>query len=235
MLHDCKQETVNVIQLGRLKTSEVNQVLFLANQIQKTFIFDFKSDKNLILNDSFKLPNGGFDLCKAIKKNIRKNRYNALSKPIIFLTEEPFGSPEHATEPGWFFFSSQENDYDKKISIISTQPLEALPKQRTLQSYLFMMFATFILTTYGELAFHSDLRGCPLDFCDELKDAENCLRYGRICEECERILQTKLRQKLISLEKIGAAIRLLNRSVSRKYCFVLMPFNDKFRLCTEFT
>lgn len=229
MIHDCRRETISVVQLGQgLNSTAVDQTLLLANQIQRSFYFDRRAEV-LPLLDTYKLPNGGFDLCEAGKSLLLSKKYKKLPRPLILVSAVPFGEREHGDEPGWFFIYSQEIDYDPLVSIMSTQPLEVLPRTRTLQHYLLLMLATDILSKYADLGYHQETRGCLFDYCDELKDMENCFRVGRLCDECERQLQNKIRRSQISLDKIAAAIRLFNRAVARKYCFVVMPFRDELK------
>jgi hypothetical protein len=226
MLHNCQQEKIAVVKIGRLDYGAVSQALYFANQVQRTFYFDF-IETDLPLDDRYKLPNGGYDFDGACKQLLKTRSYRQLPRPLILMTAEPIGDTEFSSEPGWFYFSAGEEAYDPEVSIISTQPLEELPKTRTLQDYLFMMLSTHILSTYGNMAFHKEIRGCFLDYCDELIDAEHSLVAGRLCHICEQELQKRMRQTLISVEKVAAALRLMNKAVSRKYCFVVMPFDKK--------
>jgi len=233
MIHDCQRKTVSVIQLGQgINSTVVDQTLYLANQVQRSFHFELRKEV-LPLFDTYRLLNGGFDLCEAGESLLHSRKYRKLPRPLILLSSEPFGEQEHGHEPGWFFFYSQEEDYDPQVSIISTQPLEVLPKTRTLQHYLLVMLAMDILTKYADMGYHQETRGCLFDYCDELKDLENCFRIGRLCDECERVLQNRIRRSQISLDRVAAAIRLFNRAVGRKYCFLVMPFSDEFKLVYE--
>ena len=230
MIHNCQCETITVVRLGSLDTSEVDQALHLANELQNAFYF--KSELHglrLPLDEKYKLPNGGYDLCGAVKNLLLKDKkYRKLPRPLIVISSAALGDPDHPSEPDWFYFSSQEDEYDPKVSIISTQPLSALPRTRTLENYLLMMLSTYILSDFANVPYHRNIRGCLLDYCDELKDAENALQTAQICDECEVQLQKRLRQNQISMERIAAAMRLLNRAAGRRYCFVMMPFNDTF-------
>jgi hypothetical protein len=229
MIHNCESQIINVFRLGRLDTSEVEQALHRANDVQHSFQFKFDFyGKRLPLDEVYRLPNGGYDLCGAVEKLLKSTQYRGLPRPLIILSAEALGDPDHAREPGWFYLSSQEDEYDPKVTIISTQPKSTLPKTRTLESYLFMMLSIYILTTFADASFHLNSRGCALDYCDELSDLENCFKVGDLCVDCQTQLQKSTRQNKISLEKVAAARRLLNRAVGCKYCFVLMPFNRRF-------
>ena len=148
MLHDCNQKTINVIKIGNLDTTTAYRVLLMANQVQKAFHFEYIPEIELTLEQKYKLPNGGFNISAALKKQLKLSRYKNIPRPIIALTSDPLGEIEHANDKDWFFFSSQEDDWDKSVTIISTQPLSALPKHRTLENYLFMMFSTYIFSYY---------------------------------------------------------------------------------------
>lgn len=227
MIHDCNKKIISVIKLGKLPIDEVTQVLFLANQVQKKFLFEY-SNEELPLDEKYKLENGGYDLCRATKSLVSKSKYRKLSRPLIVISAEALGRRENGTEPDYFYFLSKEDDYDPNITVISIQPLKYLPKTRSLQDYLLMLLSTYILTQYGDFSFHDDTCGCLFDYCDELSDMEQCFLNGSLCEDCERRLQNIIRQGNMSLEEVSAAIRLLNRSVRKKYCFIAMPFNPKY-------
>jgi hypothetical protein len=148
MIHNCQRETITILQLGSLNSSEVDQVLYRANELQHPFYFcsDFYGVR-LPLGEEYRLPNGGYDLCGAVEKLIKSRKHKKLPRPLIIMSGEPLGDPDHSTEPGFFYFSSTEEDYDPKVTIISTQPLSILPRTRTLEQYLFMMLSAYILST----------------------------------------------------------------------------------------
>jgi hypothetical protein len=59
MIHNCQRETINLIKLGSLDTSGVEQALYRANEVQQAF--PFKADFyefNLPLDERFLLTNG---------------------------------------------------------------------------------------------------------------------------------------------------------------------------------
>ena len=151
MIHDCDRKTITVIQLAEgLDRAEVDRILFLANQCQHSFLYELHKEI-LPLADKYKLPNGGADLCEALESLLRQKKYRGLPRPLIALSSVPFGDRDQGNEPGWFFFYSQELDYDAQVAIISTQPLEVLPQSRTLENYLLMLLATDILCKYADM------------------------------------------------------------------------------------
>jgi len=215
-------------QLGPLETSTIEQALFRANELQQAFYFkpEFYNHR-LPLGEEYRLANGGYDLCGAVKHALlRTKRFKGLPRPLVVLTSALFGDADDPNNPEAFYFSSQEDDYDPHLTIITTQPSEELPAF-SLQEYLFMMLAAHILSTCANISYH-DRRGCILDYDDEWRIDDNCLKIGALCGECEIEIQKRLRGKQITIEEIAAAIRLFNRAIRKKYCFVVMPFADNF-------
>jgi hypothetical protein len=208
-----------------LDSSTVEQALYRANELQPAF--DFQSafyTHRLPLDEKYKLPNGGYDLCGAVEYMLRRSRrYKKLPRPLLVLTSALFGDADFPNDPEAFYFSSQEDSYDAQVTIISTQPAEEL-KSITLQGYLFMMLSTHILSTYANISYHDEARGCLLDYDGEWKDEDNCFLTGSLCADCEVEIQKRVRQNKVSLEQIAAAVRLFNRAIGRKYCFIVMPF-----------
>jgi len=228
MIHNCQRDKITVVQLGDLETAKVEHALYLASQLQYPFYFWFDREWRLPLDDKYKLPNGGYDLCGAVERLLKGKKYKKLPRPLILISKEPMGDPDNANEPDDFYDYSQEDDYDPLVSIISTHTFRGLPSNRTMESFILMMLATYILSVYGNLSFHEDLRGCVFDYCDEDEEVENCFRAGRLCNECEVVIQQRIRRNEISIERVAAALKLLNKAVGRKYCFVVIPFNEKF-------
>ncbi len=228
MIHSCQRKTITFAQLGPLETSTVEQALFRANELQTAFYFkpEFYNYR-LPLDEMYRLANGGYDLCGAVKHSLlRLKEFRKLPRPLIVLTSALFGDADDPNNPEAFYFSSQEDDYNPKVTIITTQPSEELAAFN-LQQYLFMMLSAHILSTYVNISYHEQ-RGCLLDYDDEWRNDDNCLNSGALCDECEVEIQKRLRGKQITIEEIAAAIRLFNRAIRKKYCFVVMPFSADF-------
>lgn len=233
MIHNCVREKITVVQLGTMEINRVVNIFYRANEIQRAFYFDCDMiEKNrLPLEDKFKLPNGAYDLCGAVESAFNSGALKNLPRPLLIVSEVPLGDPEHPEDPDYVYSSSQETDYDPWISILSTDT-EGL-RNRTLESYLFMLLATHILSVYVDISFHSPPQGCPLGYCEDDEDLENCFAVGKLCDDCEHEVQDRLQRQKVSVERVAAALRLLNRSVGRKYCFVVMPFSRKLNIVYE--
>jgi hypothetical protein len=226
MIHSCKRETITVVQLGStLDSSSIEQALHRANELQVAFYFQPNCyGTRLPLGEEYRLANGGFDLCGAVKQALTHDEaFNTVPRPLLVLSNDAFGDPDFPSDPDAFYFSSQEDDYDPQVTIISTQPVSELAGV-TLESYLFMMLSTHILSKYANISYHRQARGCLLDYDGEWTNDENCLREGILCEECEDEIRRRVSQKKVSIEIIAAAIRLFNRAIGHRYCFVIMPF-----------
>ncbi|MDQ3743034.1 MAG: hypothetical protein M3444_01485 [Acidobacteriota bacterium] len=208
--------------------AKVVHALYKASQLQQPFNFWLDSERRLPLDEKYKLPNGGYDLCGAVEKLLKSKKYKKLSRPLIVISKEPMGDPDNPHEPDDFYDYSQEDDYDPLVSIISTYTLKGLPSNRDLASFILLMLSTYILSVYGNLAFHEELRGCIFDYCDEDEEVENCFRVGKVCGHCEAVLQNRIMNGDLTIERAAAATRLLNKAVGRNYCFVAMPFAEKF-------
>jgi hypothetical protein len=226
MIHDCRQTRVNVIRLGAgLDHSELYTVLGTANQAQKAF--RFVVDLSAWPVDlKYRLPNGGYELDTALEVLLKTKKYRKLERPIVAISKLPLGDKEFGSEPGYFFFSSTA-EADPYVTTVSTHPLTVLPN-RTLHEYVLLMLSTNIFSIYGDIYYHDETRGCLLDYCDDLRDAEQAFRNGRLCDVCERDLQKKVENGYINLDTIAAGTKLLNRAVGRSYCFVAMPFGPMF-------
>ena len=229
MIHNCETKRISVVQIGKLNTTIAYRAILNVNKFQKAFQFELLKNVKLPLDSSFKLANGGYNISEAARELLKTKKYKDLPRPIILLTDNPLGELEYADEPGYFFFFSREDDWDSDVTIISTQPLETLPKTRSYEDYLLMMLSTYIFSNFMDLDFHEDTRGCFLDYCDELSDAEKAFQIGNLCFECEQELQKRLYTNNITVEEVAAVKRLMNKAIHRKKCFVAMPINDDFK------
>lgn len=73
---------------------------------------------------------------------------------------------------------------------------------------------------------HEETQGCVFDYCEDPADIDKAIEIGRMCLECERHLSAAVRSGQLSVEQLAGARQLINRAVSRKLAFVLMPFTE---------
>jgi hypothetical protein len=82
--------------IGPLETSDVEQVLWRANELQYAFNFDFDFYKRrLPLDEKYRLPNDGYDLCGAVEALLKNKKYKNLPCPLIIFSSEPLGDADH--------------------------------------------------------------------------------------------------------------------------------------------
>jgi hypothetical protein len=215
--------TFAVAQIGSLNRAETKNALGLANQIQSTFRFELDRQIFPLNQRQYRLPNAGFDLDRAVQSLVKGR---VLPRPIIFVTSVPYGDRANGKKKEEFFVSGHRLEFDPEVSIVSTYFWDRLPGTR-LQPYILLNLATAVLMKYAELQFHAERRECP--FFTSLDPSE--IRYsfdaGDLCTDCERSVQTKLRNRLISVEKVASAKRLFNRAWGRRTCFMIMPLEKK--------
>jgi hypothetical protein len=226
MVHDCTQIIVNVVRLGvGLNASDVFRALGIANQAQRAF--RFKLDPVVWpISERYLLPNSGYELDTALEDLRKTEKYRDSKPPIVAFSAFALGDVEYGDEPEYFYFCSTP-DADPLVTTVSTYPLKFLPK-RTLQDYTLLMLATNILSTYGDMHYHDETRGCLLDYCEDLTDAEKAFEAGKLCESCEKRLEEQIKAGRVTLDIASAAIKILHRAVGRSYCFVAMHFGAEF-------
>lgn len=229
MLHSCQRKEITVIGIGKLDISEAYRPIMKANTYQKAVFFNFLTTFRLPSVDEFRLPNGGYDLSKAAEKFYKTKKIKNIKTPIILLTDLPFGETERGTEPGYFFFQSREDELEGiSITIISTQPREALPQSRSYDEYLLLMLSNYIFHSIIRIEIHDELIGCLLDFCDELSDLEKAFSNCSLCLDCEQEIQKKIRTGQTTIEMVSAAYRLMYKAAKKKRCFIIIPFKPEF-------
>jgi hypothetical protein len=193
----------------------------LADDTQVSFQFDLSERAYPLNRERFRLPNGGFDLDKAVADLLRNGKCEA---PIVFITSLPYGDREMRTRKDHFYFSGY-NVAESDVSVISTYIWERLPGDRRLQPYLLRSLAIDALFRRIDVGFHSETRGCILDYCYEPTDIDKA--QGDFCPDCRVKLQARVQEHEISLEQVASILRLTYRAAGRKFCFVIMPFDKK--------
>jgi hypothetical protein len=186
------------------------------------------------------------------------------SGQLIFVTSKPDSDQDSADQYGslsleeqcYFYHDSLQFDeslpfdeilpFAKNVSIVSTYIWDHLPRiigvpttnsgRRALEPYLFLSFAMIALSRCIDmpLPHHTETRGCPLDYCDTVQEIDRFFQGGRLCDECERILQTKRRNGEITAEQLDSVKKLLLRARGRDYEYdVAMSFAGSERELAE--
>jgi hypothetical protein len=214
---------VKVIQLGKLSTDEVSNILGVANLCQTTFYFDDVEDIKVDISP-YRLPNQSFDLDAATEKHVLPK--NTDRRPLIILSSEPYGAPPRGAEEDWVYFSGT---LDTNVSIISTYLWESLEGPRRLQPYLLFMIGTSLISEYAGIHFHDESKGCLFDFCEEPSDIDLSLKSDSFfCPICQGYINRALAKGDISIDLLVSAMRLINRARGIELsCFISYSHKDE--------
>lgn len=217
-------KTINtkVVQLGKLPTDEINNMLGVINLCQPTYYFDDVEDIKVDMSP-YQLPNNSYDLDAATEEHVLPKYHD---RPLIILTSEPYGSPARGSEEDWIYFSGA---LDTNVSIISTYLWESLQGERKLQPYLLFMIGTSLISEYADLHFHDETKGCLFDFCEEPIDIDRSLKSDNFfCPACNNYLDRALRQGSISIDQLVSAMRIINRARGIELsCFISYSHRDE--------
>jgi hypothetical protein len=213
---------VTVIQLGKLPTDEVNNILGVANLCQTSFNFHKVKDDNIDLFP-YRLPNQSFDLDAVAEKHVVP-MYT--ERPLIMLSSEPYGAPPRGTEDDALYFMGT---LDPNVSIISTHLWASLEGPRRLQPYLLFMIGTTLICEFAGLEYHEELKGCLFDYCEEGTDIDRSLKSdGFFCSNCQSHIRKALKKGDISIDLLVSAMRLINRARGIGLsCFISYSHRDE--------
>ncbi len=216
------RQDVTVARIGRLDVSETENIVGIANLCQRMFRFSDVEDTQVDLSP-YKLPNGGYDLDSAVEKEILPNN---TARPLILLTSEPYGVPDHGEDADWFYFSGE---IGSDVSIISSHLWEYLGPERRLQPYLLYMIGTALISMYAGLEFHDETMGCIFDYCDEPEDIDRSLKANRFfCGPCQYYLNSQVDSGRITIDQLVATLRLINRARGVGLtCFISYSHKDE--------
>lgn len=213
---------VKVVQLGRLLTDEVNNMLGLSNLCQATYYFNDVEDIRVDLSP-YRLPNNSYDLDAATQEHVLP-KYN--DRPLIVLTSEPYGAPPRGSREDGIYFSGV---LDANVIIISTYLWESLEGVRRLQPYLLFKIGTSLILEYAGLHFHEETRGCLFDFCEEPSDIDSSLNSDTFfCPTCQNYIDRELKKGGINMDQLVSAMRIINRARGIELsCFISYSHKDE--------
>jgi len=214
--------SIKVVQLGKLQTDEINNMLGVANLCQPTFYLNDVEELKVDLSP-YRLPNNSYDLDAATEHHILPNYYD---RPLIVLTSEPYGTAPHGSEEDWFYFSGA---LDTNVSIISTYLWENVEGARILQQYLLFMIGTILISEYAGLHFHVETRGCLFDFCEKPINIYSSLQSDNFfCPTCNTYIERALRKGSINIDQLVSAMRIINRARGIELsCFISYSHKDE--------
>lgn len=181
------------------------------NSVQKEYKFDYK-DKLIKYPDSY-VQNEIMDsehLEKYLKQKV--NSYNKSSFKI-FICDCQFEED---------LFSS----FGLSIAIISTYYWKDL-KMWAIKDRICFTLIDIIINLSIDIKFHYDNIGCPSDYC-AYGDMDLGIEKAQYCPVCQKQISKAIRKGDLPLRQYVALNRILDYIGKRKFCFVLMPFNERF-------
>jgi hypothetical protein len=216
--------TFNVAPLGNINITEADNAISLANKTQKAFRFKFHPNEVVSIKDeNFLLDNGALDLDKSLKGLLRRKKFNELMNDrLVLITSKPYSNQDLVNQYSGkdieliqqcFFYDTEAV---KNVALISSYIWDHLPRrkgllsslsgQRALEPYLIYSFAMTALDfCVGEIHHHDVIRGCPLDYCEDVYNIDRFfLKERRFCDECERILKQDMREDKITLIQLNS-------------------------------
>jgi hypothetical protein len=231
-----KRLIFKVAPLGTINSSAADNAISLANNIQKAFYFQFHPEIIPVKDKNFLLSNGAFDLDKAARNLIkRKNFSKFVGDRLILLTSKPYSNQDLLNQYAGKKVNLKEQCYfydteaAKNVALVSTYIWDHLPRmrglpstvsgQRALEPYLIYTLGMIALDRcVAEIHHHETIRGCPLDYCENVRDINRFFTNGRFCDDCERdILKKNVKEGKITTEQVDAIKRILKAAVGRAY------------------
>lgn len=226
-----------VAQLGDVNKAELDNTVALATAIQPCFRFRRSSATIAIDKTRYRLMNGALDLDRAVRDFMgEKGGQDTLPRGnLILVTAEPYSDETLATE---FQGRRLEDElsqcyfYDEglagleRAAIASTFIWDRLPPRpdlhailaptpsgrRALQPYLLYTFGVVALNRLIDMGHHEEIRGCPFDYCSNVREIDHFWATGLLCREHDQHLENAARQRRVSEEQIRAAKALFTRA-----------------------
>jgi hypothetical protein len=161
--------------------------------VQDAFDFDLHPGRIELPGERYQLPNGTYDLDKAVTEIAE---IASLAKPLILFTSLPYGDREAAEEPDCAYFS--DLDFDAGVAIVSTHLWDPSRHPAGLQPYVLVQLSSAVLSYLAGLPMHYETKGCQFDYCENVEDIYRVLEGTGLCRACEHHLQKQLKDGAIS-------------------------------------
>jgi hypothetical protein len=146
----------HIAQVGSLERPVVANALGLAQVVQDAFDFDLHPGRIELPGERYQLPNGTYDLDKAVTEIAE---IASLAKPLILFTSLPYGDREAAEEPDCAYFS--DLDFDAGVAIVSTHLWDPSRHPAGLQPYVLVQLSSAVLSYLAGLDNAVDLGAIP--------------------------------------------------------------------------
>jgi hypothetical protein len=233
-----KQTQMTVVILQEANEVEVANTIDVANASQVSFKFTLHPDIIQFDKSVNELPNGAFDFDNVIDNLIKQQKtiQELLPHKPIFVTSLPYSDKKLVDEfrgkslsdelSQCYFHEIYEHPLGN-VALISTFIWDHLPPnknidlpkspsgRRVLQPYLLFEFAAIALDPLADLPFHEETRGCPFDYCNNVREIDESFRAKRLCAEHEDFLREQVAKARLTKEQMDSAISLFNRAFGK--------------------
>src|SRR5271157_1214463 len=229
------QMTITLAVLQDCNMGELENAIDIANQSQDAFKFVLYPDIIHFKEDKYKFASGSFNLMKATHDLVQKrpSLRKLLSQNLVFITSYPdsdqyyfneYKGKSLSDELSQCLFYELEPYSFGQIRLVSTYIWDHLPPtditsipispsgRRALQPYLLLMFASVALDQLIEIPYHEETRGCPFDYCNNVREIDRSFQVKSLCDDCDRFIKDKVRDKALTKDQYLSFIGLINRT-----------------------
>lgn len=252
-----KRLVFTVAGLGQVNGGELDNAVELANTLQDSFHFVRRPTLPIPRGDYW-LSNGGRNLDAFFEALLDRpgSQRRLPAGNLIFVTAEPYSDEDAAKESGGrsveadlnqCYFLDEGLSVDKRIAIVSTFIWDRLPPRshldvgvsrrggrarRAQQAYLLYAFGVVAVNNIlPSVGWHEETRGCPFDYCDDVRRIDEFFARGSLCPEHGRNFVKAMNAGRISREQLNSLLTLFNRGAGRLYdVFVAYASEDRERV-----
>ncbi len=251
--HPSSGKQITVVPFQERNEIELANAVDVANAAQDSYRFILDSHIIHINSSRYELENGAFDLDNAIDDlaKRRESFQKLLKQNPIFVTSLAYSDKNLVSEfRGKLLLDELSQCYFHEVyeypqgnaALISTFVWDHLPPnknvglksspsgRRALQPYLLCEFAAIILDPLGDTFIHEETRGCPFDYCSNVREIDETFRVKRLCSEHEDYFRQQVVKGKLTTEQLDSAISLFNRAFGKvtKYdLFISHATEDK--------
>ncbi len=237
-IFSAKQTQMTAAILQEANEVEIANTVDIANATQTSFRFTLHPKVIQFDKSAYKLPNGAIDFDNVVDDLVEENKHiqEILPHKPVFITSLPYSDGQLLDEYRGKSLSNELSQcyfheiYEYPLgnaALISTFIWDHLPQnnnmdlpkspsgRRALQPYLLFQFASIVLDPLAELPFHEETRGCPFDYCNDVREIDEAFRVKRLCTEHEEFLKQEVIKAHLTKEQMESAISLFNRAFGK--------------------
>jgi hypothetical protein len=233
-----KQTRLTIILLQEANSVEIANAVDVANAVQTAFKFKMHPTVVSFEKSEYQLPNGAFDFDHLMDNLVahQGDIQELLPYRPIFITSLPysdkkmideFASKSLLDELSQCYYYQIFEYPQGNTALISTFIWDHLPPnkklnlpkspsgRRVLQPYLLFEFAAIALDPLADLPIHEETRGCPFDYCNDVREIDVSFQTRKLCAEHENYLQEQVKKGRLSKEQLDSALVLFDRAFSK--------------------